>query len=137
MICIDRVKLLHRPYLPPRLRVGDRAACALRGPVVITRLSNARIRWPRCRALRATRGGGTGLLLAGDLARAVRQESATAVMFWFGVSRATVARWRAALGVTATNNAGTRRLVRHAAALGGEALHAKRWRITRARGSCA
>jgi len=137
MILIDRVKLLHRPYLPPRVRVGDRAACELRGPVVITRLSDGRIRWPRCRALRASRGGGAGLLLAGDLTRAVRQESATAVMFWFGVSRATVARWRAALGVTATNNVGTRRLVRHAAALGGEALHAKGWGGARARGNCA
>ena len=104
---------------------------------MITRLSDGRIRWPRCRPLRASCGGGAGLLLAGDLARAVRQESATAVMFWFGVSRATVARWRAALGVTATNNVGTRRLVRHAAALGGEALHAKGWGGARARGNCA
>jgi hypothetical protein len=31
MIVPDRAKLLHGPYHPPPLRVGDRATCELRG----------------------------------------------------------------------------------------------------------
>jgi hypothetical protein len=73
----DRVKLLRGPYRAPRLRVGDQAACRLRGEVVVTGWSDAPTPSPRCRAF-GTHGGGSGLLLAGDLARAVRQESARA-----------------------------------------------------------
>jgi hypothetical protein len=47
----------------------------------------------------------------GDLAKAVRTESAAAVMYWWGVCMQAVWRWRRALGVTRTNNEGTHRLV--------------------------
>jgi hypothetical protein len=46
-----------------------------------------------------------------ELARAIRQQSATAIRFWWGVSVQTVWRWRRALGVTRTSNPGSRRLI--------------------------
>jgi hypothetical protein len=92
----DRVKLLHGPYRAPRLRVGDPATCLLRDcKVVVTSWTDAPIPWPRCRPLDQPLGG-SGLLLAGDLARAVRQESAAAVMHWWGVTAGVVWRWRKA-----------------------------------------
>jgi hypothetical protein len=82
----DRVRLLHGPYRAPALRKGDRTTCLLRnGPVVVTSWTDARIPWPRCRALDRT-GGGSGILLDEELARAVRCESAAAVMHWWGVT---------------------------------------------------
>jgi hypothetical protein len=90
----DRVKLLFGPYQAPPLRRGDRATCLLRdGTVVITSWTDARIPWPRCRALDGT-GGGSGLLLDEELARAVRHESAAAVMYRWGASPGAVQRWR-------------------------------------------
>jgi hypothetical protein len=117
----DRVKLLFGPYQAPPLRRGDRAFCLLRNcDVVITSWTDARIPWPRCGALDGP-GGGSGLLLDEELARAVRHESA-AVMYWWGASSEAVKRWRRALGVGPTDNEGSRRLIRAAAAAGGEAL---------------
>ena len=102
----DRVKLLFGPYKAPALRRGDRATCLLRDcTVVITSWSSARIPWPRCRALDGT-GGGSGLLLDEELARAVRHESAAAVMYWWGASKGAVERWRRVLGVGRTDNEG-------------------------------
>jgi hypothetical protein len=118
----DRVKLMFGPYKAPPLRRGDRAFCLLRDcDVVITSWTDARIPWPRCRALDGT-GGGSGLLLDEELARAVRHEAAGAVMYWWGASSEAVKRWRRALGVGRTDNEGSRRLIRAAAAAGGEAL---------------
>jgi len=48
-------------------------------------------------------------LLDDELARAVRHESATAIMAWWGVTVAVVWRWRKVLGVTFINNEGSRR----------------------------
>jgi hypothetical protein len=48
--------------------------------------------------------GGSGLLVDEELARAVRLESADAVMFWWGVTSKAIWHWRRALGVTRTNN---------------------------------
>src|SRR4051794_34410080 len=104
----DQVRLLHGPYRPPPLRRGDRAACLFRdGDVVVTGWSSARIPWPRCR-LPGGHGGGSGLLVDGELARAVRSESALAVRYWWGVSEGTVWRWRRALGVGRLNEGSAR-----------------------------
>jgi hypothetical protein len=120
----DRVQLLFGPYRPTRLRPGDRATCLLRDcTAVITSITGAPIPWPRCRALGGGRGG-SGPWLGGDLEAAVRQESAAAVRFWWRLSVSTVWKMRKALGVTRTNNAGTQRLVRHAAIRGAEAVKA-------------
>jgi hypothetical protein len=106
----ERVKLLFGPYQAPHLRRGDRAFCLVRdAPVVVIGLSSAPLPWPRCRGLGLR--GGLGLLVEDELARAVRHESAAAVCHWWGANRAAVRRWRRALGVTRTNNEGTRRLV--------------------------
>jgi len=126
MTDLDRVKLLHGPYHPPLLRVGDREVCLLRDClVVITGISNARIPWPRCRPLEGR--GGVGLWLGGDLARAVQTESAAAVMYWWRASSTAVHHWRRALGVTWTRNEGTRRLRIAAARLGAATMKEKEW----------
>jgi hypothetical protein len=80
----DRVKLLFGPDQAPRLQRGDRAHCVYRDAiVVVTNWTAAPIPWPRCRALDSP-GGGSGLLVDAELARAVRCESAAAVLFWWG-----------------------------------------------------
>src|SRR5262245_30357665 len=66
--------------------------------------------------------GGSGLLLLGDLAEAVNRESAAAIMHWWGASEGAVWRWRKSLGVTRTNNDGSRRLIRAGAGEGGAAF---------------
>jgi hypothetical protein len=77
----ERVKLLFGPYRAPHLKRGDRATCLYRDcAVVITTWSDAPIAWPRCRALDSS-GGGCGLLVDEEPARAVRHEAAAAVMF--------------------------------------------------------
>jgi hypothetical protein len=107
----ENCHLLHGPYRPPPLRRGDRATCLARDcDVVITGMSASRIPWPRCRAL-DTHGGGSGILLDDELARAVRCESALAIRYWWGVGTKTVAWWRRALRVTSTNNERSRLLL--------------------------
>jgi hypothetical protein len=118
----DRVRLLHGPYRPPRLRKGDRASCLFRDcDVVVTGWTDARISWPRCRPVDVARTH-PSLLVDEELARAVRQESAAAVRFWWGVSVGVVWRWRRALGVTRTNNEGSRRRMQAAAEAGAARL---------------
>src|SRR5262245_30260255 len=123
----DKVKLLFGPYTPPPLRKGDRTVCLYRdADVVITGWSDGHIPWPRCRAL-DSRGHGSGILVDAELARAVRSESAAAVMYWWGASGSTVWLWRTALGVggwTATE--GTRRLMRGVWEKAGASLRGKR-----------
>jgi hypothetical protein len=110
--------LLFGPYKAPALQKGDRAFCLARDcDVVITSWTYALMRWPRCRALE-THGGGSGLLVNEELARAVQHESAIAIKFWWSVSTKTVWWWRQALGVTNQNNEGSRRLVQAAAEAG-------------------
>jgi len=88
--------------------------------VIITGWTDARIPWARCQPV--GQRGGRGLLLDEELARAVRCESASAVAYWWGVDQGVVWRWRKVLGVTRTNNQGSRRLIHAAAAAGGEAM---------------
>jgi hypothetical protein len=123
----DRVKLPFAPYKAPRLRRGDVAFCLYRGcKVIITGWTDARIRWPRCRALDSP-GGGSGLLVDEVLARAVRHEAATAISYWWGASAAVVRSWRKSLGVTRRDNEGSHRLIRAAAKDGAEAMKAREW----------
>ena len=116
--------LLAGPYLAPRLRKGSRTQCLYRdAEIVITSMSNGRTPWPRCRAVGSR--GGSGLLVDDELARAVRTESAEAIMYWWGVSCSTVWLWRLALGVDRLNNPGSQRLIRRNAKLGAEAIKRK------------
>jgi hypothetical protein len=107
----DRVKLLHGPYDLPRLRKGDRAFCLYRdAEAVITGWTDARIPWPRCRALHQR--GGSGLLVTEELRRAILGESAAALKHWFGVGTRAVWNWRRAFGVGRCGTDGSRRLHR-------------------------
>src|SRR5262245_46680800 len=120
----DKVKLLFGPYHPPALRRGDRATCLFRDcDVVVTGWSDALISWPRCRALESC-GGGSGLLVDEELARAIRHESAAAIQHWWGVTTGVVWRWRKTLGVNRADPEGSRRLIRAAAAVGAAAIKA-------------
>src|SRR5262245_26532891 len=122
----ERVQLLSGPYTPPRLKRGDRATCLMRDrTVVITSISAGRIAWPRCRAL--DQRGGSGLLVDEELARAVRSESAAAVMYWWGVGVHAVWRWRKALGVGRMDSPGSRRLIQAVAEQGAEGIKRREW----------
>src|SRR5260370_12875329 len=114
----DKCRLFHVPYRPARLQVGNRAFCPLRGTVVITSWTDARVSWPRCIAVGVK--GGVGVLLDDELARAVRTEAA-AVCHWWGVSHGVVVRWRKALGVNRVNNPRTHQLVKASAQAGADA----------------
>jgi len=95
----ERLTLLHGPYSAPGLKRGDRATCLYRdSDVIITGWSDWRIPWPRCR-IPGTHGGGSGLLVDEELARAIRNESSAAIQYWFGVHGKVVWSWRRALGV--------------------------------------
>jgi len=122
--------LLFGPYQAPDLGVGDRALCLFRDcQVTITSWTAAPIPWPRCRA-EGTHGGGSGLLLNEELARAVRHESAAAIMHYWGVTAGVVWRWRKALGVGRADTEGSRWLIQAASAAGVEAF----WK--RGHGAC-
>ena len=123
----DRVKLLFGPYRSPPLNRGDRATCLYRDAlVIVTSWTDAPIPWPRCRALDSP-GGGSGLLVDEELARAVRNESAAAVMHWWGAGQRAVWAWRKALGVGRVDSQGSRRLIQAAAEQGAEAIRAREW----------
>jgi hypothetical protein len=110
----DHVKLLYGTYTAPPLKVGDRVMCLYRdAEVVIYDWSVAPIPWPLCYHF-GTRAFGKGLLVDEELARAIRLEAAVAVGHWWGVSSATVIKWRRMLGAGRKNNPGTQRLI-HAA----------------------
>lgn len=83
-------------YHTPRFRYGDSAFCEVRGEVVITAESNGKIPWPL-----GKRPGNhvRGFVVFGDLAEALRQESATAICYWWGVSPETVSHWRKEMGI--------------------------------------
>jgi hypothetical protein len=77
-----KCRLFHAPYRPPRLHVGSRADCLMRGTVVITSWTDAKISWPRCWPLEGK--SHPSLLVDDELARAVRTEAAAAVCYWWG-----------------------------------------------------
>jgi hypothetical protein len=125
----ERVKLLFDPYIAPALKHGDRTTCLFRDTtVIITSWTDAPIPWPRCRALDTPRGG-SGLLVDEELARALRHESAAAVIHWWRASSTSVWAWRKALGVIRADNEGTARLTRAAAAKGADAVKAREWTV--------
>jgi len=120
----DAPDLLFGPYHPPALRRGDRTQCLVRdADVVVTSWSDGRISWPRCRTI--GHRGGSGLLVEDELARAIRSESALALMFWWGVSNYTVCIWRRVLGVVGrAGTKGSQRLIQAAAERGALAMRA-------------
>lgn len=106
----DKIKLLHGPYRMPRCRVGSKLTCEIRGDVKVTRISDARIPWPMTHG-RKQKGGHPALIVCGDLAKAIKRESAIAIGYWFGPSPSNVWKLRKALDVPRYNE-GTKRLYR-------------------------
>jgi hypothetical protein len=98
----DRFRLLSK-YRTPRYRIGQKVRCQVRGKVVIVALSAAPIPWPLCQA-----SGWLVPVVYRGLARALRLESAQAIVHHWGVGQDAVTRWRKALGVGRTE--GTFRL---------------------------
>jgi hypothetical protein len=106
----DRRRLLHAPYHPPPLKRGDKASCLYRDcDVVITSWTDARISWPRCRAVHHKRSG-PSLLVNEELLRAIRSESGLALKYWFGAGTHMVWKWRKAFGIPQWGTEGSRRL---------------------------
>ena len=93
----DRLQLLFGPYRTPVFKYGDLVICERAGQVELCGLSSGRIPWSLGR-----RGSSKAIVLCGALVRAVRQEAACAVAYWFGVTAQTVSVWRKALGVGPT-----------------------------------
>lgn len=96
---------LYGTYETPRHRIGQRVECEARGTVQIVGTSDGRIPWPIGR-----KGRSVALVMYGDLYRAVRTESPTAVGHWWGVSFRVVSRWRSALGIAGKRTEGSKRL---------------------------
>lgn len=94
-------------YSPPRVQIGEEIQCEIRGLVTVVDWSDRPgIMWPRCGPPRGTRGR-RGLIVSGDLTRALRTETQQAVMDIWGVSQITVSRWKVAIGAPHTTD-GTR-----------------------------
>jgi hypothetical protein len=86
--------------------VGRFVRCLIRGEVQVVGFTDAPIPWPlgKCRSRPA-------VIVYGDLARAVRLESAAAIGYWWDVSAGVVWRWRKALGVGRMDSPGSRRQI--------------------------
>lgn len=100
-------RLLGGPYVAPATQEGSLIACRYLGTVTVSHFSVAPIPWPL--AKRPGKGGHMMPVLTGSLEQAVKVESAKAVAYHWGVSIATVQRWRKVLGV-GRFNAGTKAL---------------------------
>ncbi|HEX5272701.1 MAG TPA: hypothetical protein VFW33_19525 [Gemmataceae bacterium] len=101
--------LIGGPYPAPRLEEGAVVECQHKGAVRVGALSGSPIPWPLGHRPGQAGGGHWLPILTGALVEAVRTESAGAVAHWWGVSRATVQRWRKTLGVGRMTE-GTRRI---------------------------
>jgi hypothetical protein len=93
----ERYRLLHGPYEPPLVK-GGFLVDAVRGKVRFGTFTNALISWPKFK--RQGKSGSGGVVLCGDLLRALVKESIPAISHYWGVSRGTVSNWRRALELT-------------------------------------
>src|SRR5947207_4171075 len=115
-------------YPTPLLEIGERTFCKYRRRWCrVTSFTTAPIPWPRC-ALRGQQGG-SGLLVGPVLARAIRTESAAAIMYWWGVSSKAVWLWRRKLlpGEGKFWTPGSQAAHQNASRAGAEGIKAKIW----------
>jgi hypothetical protein len=90
-------------YTAPRLHVGDREDCLCRGVLCrVMSWTDARISWPR--GIPVGGRGAPSIIVTSELERAIRNESASAIAYWWGVNITLVSRWRKAFGVTLISN---------------------------------
>ncbi|MCW5558390.1 MAG: hypothetical protein KIT22_11240, partial [Verrucomicrobiae bacterium] len=84
---------------------------AVRGKVRFGTFTNAPIPWPKSK--KHGKGGSGGIVLCGDLLRALEKESIPAISHHWGVSRGSVSNWRHALELTrrSERTPGSQRLV--------------------------
>lgn len=108
-------------YPTPTVRLGRRVHCRYRGKVCrVTSYTDAPIPWPRVQPL--GQRGGSGLWVNAALERAVRTESAAAIVSWFGLSQSATHDLRVWAGVEGwTATLGSRRAIQGAADAGAEA----------------
>ena len=109
----ERFKLHFGPYKQPKYNYDDIVECAVLGDVKIIRQSDARIPWPVGYPVGTGRRGRGNIVVFGDLKRAVETESNQAISYWWGISVATVSKWRKLLNV-ARKNDGTQNLFKSA-----------------------
>jgi DNA-binding CsgD family transcriptional regulator/predicted DNA-binding protein YlxM (UPF0122 family) len=81
-------------YQPPDVRMGDWIEDVLDGLVQVGAWSEARISWP-CRKQRGQRS----VIFCGALVEAAKNETAAALVYWFGISIKTAYKWRDAVNV--------------------------------------
>ena len=115
-------------YNPPAVRCGEVVTCLYRdADCVVTGFHDGRIQWPRVRA-RAGRGG-SGLWINEELVRAIRTESAAALMYWFGIGSHAVWNWRRSLlpGKGKFRTPGSKIAHQRASDAGAKATQAKEW----------
>jgi hypothetical protein len=122
-------ELIFGPYRVPPLRKGDRATCLFRDrEVIITSWTDAPISWPRCRPVDGR--SAPWLLVEDELARAICNESALALRYWWGVTRGVASRWRKAFGIEKRNGTeGSQRLIQAAAKAGGAVMAAREFTV--------
>lgn len=96
------IALEHGPYLPPAVPIGAVLRCAYRETDVVVEGFCGSLRWPGSTAPR--QGGrpskGPRPIVCGDLLRALRQETATALADALNTPLNTVSRWRRLLRET-------------------------------------
>ena len=109
----ERFKLWFGPYETPIVEIGDWVECEIHGRVLMTMWwQRGHILWP-CAGGRPKCGlqGIARPIVFEGLARAIRHESSLSIQHEWGVSVATVQRWRKTLGVEQFNE-GTKQLYR-------------------------
>jgi hypothetical protein len=89
--------LCYGPYRAPVLAIGQRARCAIRGEVIVRGYTDAPVRWPRGSPADDKRAW--GMIITGDLLRALTCEMGQAIAEAWGVSHQSVTAWRHALKI--------------------------------------
>jgi len=97
---VDRATLLGGPYRSPKVEIGQKLSCEIRGTVKVDDWSRGHIPWPLAKL---NNGGKGAYIICGDLAKAIKTESMSAVCHWWGAGSTTVSLWRRALGVKQFN----------------------------------